>query len=125
MEVCNKLSIPYERLKFYCNKGLVPNIKRDKNNHRVFDENDIKWVQDIICLKKCNMSLKEIHYYLILCMEGKKSINSRKSILNEKKNELNIQIADIKNSIQYIEKKQKVYDDFLNNKIPYKSNIIK
>ena len=37
-EACNQTHLPYETLKFYCNQGLVPNVKRDKNNRRIFDE---------------------------------------------------------------------------------------
>ena len=40
-EACNQTHLPYETLKFYCNQGLVPNVKRDKNNRRIFDERDI------------------------------------------------------------------------------------
>lgn len=41
----------YQALKFYCNQGLVPNVKRDKNNRRVFDDRDIAWISSLICLK--------------------------------------------------------------------------
>lgn len=58
-EVCDNVGMTYETLKFYCNKGLVPNIKRNENNHRVFDENDLKWISSLSCLKKCGMSIKE------------------------------------------------------------------
>ena len=31
-DVCKQVEMPYETLKFYCNEGLVPNVKRDKTN---------------------------------------------------------------------------------------------
>lgn len=37
-EVCKEIGMNYETLKFYCKEGLVPNVKRDKNNYRNFDE---------------------------------------------------------------------------------------
>jgi DNA-binding transcriptional MerR regulator len=40
-EVCEQAGISYETLRFYCNEGLVPNVKRDKNNYRVFDERNV------------------------------------------------------------------------------------
>ena len=40
-EVCRETGMTYEALKFYCNEGLVPNVKRDANNHRVFDDRDV------------------------------------------------------------------------------------
>lgn len=30
MEACRMTDMNYEALKFYCNQGLVPNVKRDK-----------------------------------------------------------------------------------------------
>lgn len=30
-ETCEKTHLTYDTLKFYCNEGLVPNVKRDKN----------------------------------------------------------------------------------------------
>ena len=30
------------------------------NNRRVFDERDLKWIQDLVCLKKCGMSIQEM-----------------------------------------------------------------
>ena len=29
-QACEKTGLSYEILKFYCNQGLVPNVKRDK-----------------------------------------------------------------------------------------------
>lgn len=54
--VCEQTQLSYETLKFYCNQGLVPNVKRDKNNRRLFDERDIAWIQSLNCLKNCGMN---------------------------------------------------------------------
>ena len=54
-EACTLTNMTYENLKFYCNEGLVPNVKRDRRNYRVFDEHDIKWIQSLNCLKSCGM----------------------------------------------------------------------
>ena len=42
-EVCQIVGWSYETLKYYCKEGLIPNVKRDKNNYRVFDENNIAY----------------------------------------------------------------------------------
>ncbi len=49
-EVCKEIGMNYETLKFYCKEGLVPNVKRDKNNYRNFDEKNIAWLKGIQCL---------------------------------------------------------------------------
>ena len=73
-EACTLTNMTYENLKFYCNEGLVPNVKRDRRNYRVFDEHDIKWIQSLNCLKSCGMSIAEMKQYLALCMEGEGTI---------------------------------------------------
>ncbi|WP_330642342.1 MerR family transcriptional regulator [Merdimonas faecis] len=40
MQACKEADMTYQALKYYCNEGLVPNVKRDKNNRRIFDEKD-------------------------------------------------------------------------------------
>lgn len=70
-ETCEKVSMSYQTLKFYCNQGLIPNVKRDKNNYRIFDDNDIAWIKNLSCLKKCGMSILEMKEYLELCLSGK------------------------------------------------------
>ncbi len=112
-ETCVRTGMSYENLKFYCNEGLVPNVKRDAHNYRVFDDQDIKWIGSLNCLKNCGMSLAEMKVYLALCREGTASIPRRKEILNEKRQELLASIAQLQKSIDYIDWKQQYYDNLL------------
>ncbi|WP_202922105.1 MerR family transcriptional regulator [Veillonella sp. R32] len=121
---CDYSGLAYETLKFYCNQGLVPNMKRDKNNRRIFDEKDLRWIKDLSCLKRCNMSIEEMKYYLELCLQGPSSITERKKMLATKRNELLQQIDELNTSIEYIDWKQELYDDFQSGKKPYISNLV-
>lgn len=123
-EACKKTGLTYDALKFYCNEGLVPNVKRDKNNYRVFDDNDIGWTKSLSCLKNCGMSILEMKEYLKLCLDGKDTIPERQEILNLKLRELKNKINEIQESIDYINWKQKFYQDILDGKQPYESNLI-
>ncbi|MBS6396835.1 MAG: MerR family transcriptional regulator [Clostridiales bacterium] len=84
MQVCRQLDMTYQALKFYCNEGLVPNVKRDANNRRIFDEKDVHWIKDLTCLKKCGFSIQEMKEYLELCLQGESSILPRKEMLAKK-----------------------------------------
>lgn len=122
--VCEATGLTYETLKFYCNEGLVPNVKRDKNNRRIFDERDLAWIKDLSCLKKCSMSIADMKEYLSLCLEGKSSIPSRQEMLKIKKESLLSQIEEITASVNYIDWKQNFYKDVLSGKTEYISNLI-
>lgn len=120
-ETCKITGLTYNTLKFYCNEGLIPNVKRNKNNYRVFDDNNIGWIKNLLCLKKCGMSSQEIKNYMNLCMKGKESITERKIILDKKLTELEVKMQKIQESIDFINWKKKYYDDILNDKIEYHS----
>ena len=124
MQVCKKADMTYQTLKFYCNQGLVPNVKRDHNNRRVFDERDLKWIQDLVCLKKCGMSIQEMKAYLDLCLQGPATIPQRKEMLTQKQGALRRTIQELEASAAYIDWKQTFYDDVLAGRRPYVSNLI-
>lgn len=125
MQVCRELDMTYQTLKYYCNEGLIPNVKRDGNNRRIFDEKDVKWIKDLTCLKKCGMSILEMKEYLKLCLQGESSIMQRKEMLAKKREALLGSIKEVEDSVDYIDWKQNFYDEVLSGARPYVSNLIR
>jgi len=122
-EACEQVGITYETLRFYCNEGLVPNVKRDKNNYRNFDERNIKWLKSLQCLKKCGMGIQDMKRYMDLCLEGVSSIPERKELLAARRELLLKQIDEIHESIDFIDNKQAYFDGVLSGAIEYSSNL--
>lgn len=114
----------YETLKFYCNEGLVPNVKRSANNYRIFDDHDINWIKSLSCLKRFWMSIAEMKEYLALCLEGEKTIPQRKLVLSKHKDELQMKIRELEDAVRYIEWKESFYDDVLSGRKEYHSDLI-
>ena len=125
MQACRETGLTYQTLKFYCNEGLVPNVKRDKNDRRIFDERDVAWIGSLTCLKKCGMSIREMKEYLDLCLQGPATIPQRKVMLAQKQAALRETIRELEGSVAYIDWKQGFYDDVLSGKRPYESNLIR
>ena len=124
MQVCRETDMTYQTLKYYCNEGLIPNVKRDENNRRIFDERDVKWIKDLVCLKKCGMSIQEMKEYLDLCLQGASTIPQRKEMLAKKQAALRVSMQELADSIAYIDWKQNFYDEVLSGERPYVSNLI-
>ena len=114
----------YEALKFYCNQGLVPNVKRDANNYRVFDDRDVAWIESLRCLKRCGMSIQEMKHYVGLCEQGQASIPERKALLDRKREQLLEHIRELEEAVRYIDWKQGFYDDVISGRTPYVSNLL-
>ncbi len=125
MQVCKETDLTYQALKFYCNEGLIPNVRRDKNNRRIFDEHNVKWIKDLVCLKKCGMSIQEMKEYLELCLQGESTIPQRKEMLTQKQEALRLSIKELEDSVAYIDWKQNFYDEVLTGMRPYVSNLIR
>ena len=123
-ETCEKTGLTYDTLKFYCNEGLIPNVKRNKSNYRVFSDNDINWIKSLTCLKNCGMSIIEMKNYLKLCLKGQASISERQDILETKLCELEQKKQEIQKSIDFIHWKQNFYNDVLSGKTKYFSYLI-
>lgn len=122
--VCEKTGMTYETLKFYCNQGLVPHVKRDAGNRRVFDERDVAWIESLGCLKRCGLSIQEMRHYVQLCLQGEATIPERKKILAQKRQALVEQIAQLQGAVAYVDQKQAFYEDVLAGKRPYVSNLL-
>ena len=124
MQACRETGMTYQGLKFYCNEGLVPNVKRDKLNRRIFDERDIAWVKSLQCLRKCGMSIAEMKEYMNLCLKGAESIPERKIILERRKSILLEQTRELEECMRYIDSKQKFYDEVVSGEREYFSNLL-
>lgn len=117
LQACKETGLTYQTLKFYCNQGLVPNVKRDDSRRRIFDDADITWIRGLICLKQCGLSIQEIKTFLEMCTQGVSSIPARKQILASKREDLLRKMDELREAVRYIDKKQQFYDDILAGKI--------
>ena len=123
-ETCALVGMSYETLKFYCRSGLVPNLRRDERNRRIFDDRNIAWINSLNCLSACGMGIDEMRKYMELCLEGETTVPERQRILAEKRRILMQRMEEIQHSIDYIDAKQTFYGDVLSGRTRYFSNLI-
>lgn len=123
-ETCSLVQMPYETLKYYCKEGLIPGVQRDAQNHRVFDERTVAWINSLNCLKRCGMGISEMKEYLTLCLQGDTSIPAREVILAHKRRALQAKLTEIEACLAYIDAKQQFYEDVLAGKTAYISNLL-
>ena len=124
LQACRETGMTYQGLKFYCNAGLVPNVKRDNINRRIFDDDDIAWIKSLRKLRRCGMSIADIKEYMNLCLKGEESIPERKTILSKTRKRLQKQIDELKESIRYIDEKQGFYNGVLSGTVKYVSHLL-
>ena len=112
-DMCQKLNLTVHTVRHYCDMGLVPNLRHDKNGNRIFDEESLHWLQAAKFLRASGLSIPEIHHYFSLCQTGKSSLKERTDILIKLKSESEKELAELQIRI-----------DCLSDKIAHCQNII-
>ncbi|MGE7718585.1 MerR family transcriptional regulator [Priestia megaterium] len=120
--VAKLLDMTEHTVRFYTDKGLVPNLKRDKNNNRLFDDDAVKWLIGAKNLKKCGMSIEEIKHYVDLCLGGDSTIPERYEIILRQKEAALTELEEARERATLMEKKAQHYLDILNKTIPDNTN---
>lgn len=121
-DVAKKFNISEHAVRYYSDENLIPNLKRDKNNNRIFDEEALNWIQEIICLRNCGMSIKSIKEYVNLCLIGDSTVKERKNIILEQKKLIDEEIKKLNQSSIFLNHKLEIYDKVLSNQIKDPTN---
>ena len=102
-----KLSI--STLRYYDAQGLLPNIKRDKEGNRDFDQQDINTIKIIECLKTSGLKIKEIKKFMNWCQEGDATIEKRLELFQEQEKNIKQEIEKLTHSLYLIQYKEWYY----------------
>jgi len=121
-EVAKLLGLTEHTIRYYTDKGLVPNLKRDKNNNRLFSEENINFLVGAKNLKNCGMSVDDIKHYVDLCLEGDSTIQERHEIILKHKEVALAQLEEAKLRAEFMINKEKHYRDILKQVIPDDTN---
>lgn len=112
-DVCQALDLTVHTVRYYCDMGLVPNLRHDKNGNRVFDKESLNWLQGAKFLRASGLSISEIHHYFSLCQMGRSSLKEREDILIQLKSESEKELMELQHRI-----------DCLSEKIAHCQNVI-
>lgn len=121
-EVSAMLGLTAHTIRYYTDLGLIPMLKRDKNNHRLFDEEAVNWLTAVKTLRGCGMSIEAIKHYLDLCLDGDCSVPERYEIFMKQKEIVDAQLREIAEHAAFLERKLAHYQQIMNNAIPDDTN---
>lgn len=80
-QAMDRLGLSVHTVRHYCDCGLVPNLRHDKNGNRLFDEESLKWLGMAAFLRSCNVPIAEVKRYFDLCLADRDTIRERCEIL--------------------------------------------
>ncbi|TPR39082.1 MerR family transcriptional regulator [Apilactobacillus micheneri] len=109
-DVAKTVGLNENTIRYYSDNGLVPNIKRDKNNHRIFDEEAINWLIGDKRMRDAGMSINDLKEYVDLCLKGQSTIKKRYQIIQNLKSQAQNQLKEAQQRVDYLSKKSDIYE---------------
>lgn len=110
-EVARMCDLSAYTLRFYDKEGLLPFVSRTPSGIRSFSERDLELIKLICCLKNTGMPIKEIKRYIDMVMEGAETVEARRQMMVDHRNEVLRQIDELKKNVNLIDLKIAFYDN--------------
>lgn len=109
-EVCRKYHISPDTLRYYERVEAIPPVNRTKNGIRDYDEQDIGWVENALCMRNAGVSVEKIVKYVKLCQQGDETFSARRDLLRETRGEILKQIEKYQKELERLEYKIARYE---------------
>ncbi len=112
-EVSQRFGISLDTLRYYERIGLLPPVKRNGSGVREYDEQDLRWIEFIQCMKRAGLSLEVLKEYLQLVQQGDETIPLRKEILQTQRAQLAKHIQELQETLDMLDRKIAGYESRL------------
>ena len=109
-EMSELTGLPASTLRYYDKEGLLPSLRRNYNNVRMFTDDDYHTLRLIECLKKSGLLLREIREYISMAGKGNESLEERRNILYRRREMLKDEMKNLQDVLRVIEYKCWYYD---------------
>lgn len=110
-EASKMAGVPASTIRYYEKEGLLPRINRTSGCMRRFEDGDIEWLNFIVCFLKTGMPLASVKKIVELAQQGDDTIEERKKILRDHREELQKRQRELDEAMAAVEKKLKLYGE--------------
>ena len=115
-EVSRKYEISADTLRYYERIGLIPPVPRTKSGLRDYDEESCGWVELMKCMRAAGVQIEALIEYVALFQQGDDTIDARKALLIEQREQLLARMEDMQKSLDRLNLKIERYEQGLMTK---------
>ena len=112
-EVSKMYDITADTLRYYERIGLIPIVNRNESGIRDYTETDCNWVNFAKCMRAAGISVESLIEYVALFQQGNVSLDARKVLLIEQRDQLTARMADMQKSLDRLNHKIDRYEQGL------------
>ena len=105
-------------MRYYCDMGLLPNLRHDEHGNRLFDAESINWLRAVRFLRAGGMSIAQIKHYFELCQQGAATLQERQTILAELKQKAEAELAAAQIRVHCLDEKVQSLQESIEGKLP-------
>ena len=104
-KVADATGLSIHTLRYYDELGLLPQVKRADNGHRLFDEDVLGWINIIKCLRATQMPLADMQSYTRLYQQGLAAVSEQRALLEAHRQEVAQRMAEVEAAIRLLDDK--------------------
>ena len=104
-EVSRRYAISADTLRYYERIGLIPPVPRNKSGIRDYDEESCRWIELMKCMRAAGVGIEALIEYVALFQRGDETIDARKALLIEQRNQLIARMEDMQASLERLNDK--------------------
>ena len=109
-EVSEKYGLSVDTLRYYERVGLIPTVNRNDSGIRDYNELDLRRVDFIKCMRGAGLPVEVLIEYVALVQHGDKTIEARKEILKEQREQLVSRMKEMQKTLDILDHKIEVYE---------------
>lgn len=114
-QVSMESGISVDTLRYYERIGLITDIERNGSGHRCYSNDDVGWIDLLICLRGTGMSIADMQRFAQLVRGTEATIPARIALLQEHRTQVEAHIATLVNQLQAIDGKLMHYLNQMEN----------
>jgi len=110
-EASEQFGISSGTLRYYERIGLIPPVNRNESGIRDYSEIEVKRVEFIKCMRSAGLPIDVLIEYVGLVQQGDGTIEARKEILNEQREQLRARMREMQKTLDLLDHKIEVYEN--------------
>lgn len=109
-EVSEEFGISQDTLRYYERVGLIPPVTRTSSGNRDYQESDLGWVENAVCMRNAGIPIEALIEYVKLYQMGDTTFEARRQLLQEQYDALQEQKEQIEATMKRLAYKVSRYE---------------
>lgn len=112
-EVADRTGLSKDTLRWYENEGLIPQVPRDNQGRRSYDEASLRMIELLVKLRRTGMPVRSMREFLTMVDQGAPSHGHRMTLLTEHRDEVLAKVRETLADLDAIEAKISHYAELI------------